>query len=106
MKFEKERNSLFVFPEGNINSNTVAQVESEIFGIAEKQTFKKLILDFSNVNYISSAGLRMVLKLKQQFDDVSIFVEKRFKSFIVECVFHLFIGDRFSILNAISNFFH
>ena len=72
MKFEKERNSLFVFPEGNINSSTVAQVESEIFEIVEKQTFQKLILDFSNVKYISSAGLRMVLKLKQQFDDVSI----------------------------------
>ena len=30
------------------------------------------MLDFSNVRYISSAGLRIVLKLKQKFQEVSV----------------------------------
>ena len=72
MKFEKVRNNLFIFPEGIIDSSNAAKVESEFFDIAKNETFKKLILDFSNVKYISSAGLRVILKLKQQFENISI----------------------------------
>ena len=72
MKFEKSRQTLIIYPEGEISSLTVQKVEEEIFDIAKKETFKKIILDFSNVTYISSAGLRLVLKLKQQYNEVSV----------------------------------
>lgn len=72
MKFEKIKNNLFLFPEGNIDSSGAPKLEKEIFELLEKENFKKLILDFSNVQYISSAGLRLVLKLKQQIGDISV----------------------------------
>ena len=73
MKFDKNRHNLIIFPKGRIDSSTAPNFEKEIFNIVEKNPdSKKLILDFSNVNYISSAGLRVILKLKQAFDNVSV----------------------------------
>ena len=73
MKFEHSRQTLIIFPKGKIDSTTAPTVEKEIFEIVEKNpTFKKLILDFSDVDYISSAGLRTILKTKQLHDDLSI----------------------------------
>ena len=72
MKFENSKHNLIIFPEGRIDSSTAPAFENEIFEIAKKEQFKKLILDFTNVTYISSAGLRAVLKIKQTFDTVSI----------------------------------
>ena len=72
MKFEKSNNNLIIFPNGKIDSSTALNVEKEIFDIAQKEPFEKLILDFSNVSYISSAGLRVILKTKQTFDNVSV----------------------------------
>lgn len=73
MKFEKSRQNLVIFPKGRIDSTTAQEVEKEIFDIAnENKGFKKLILDFSEVEYISSAGLRSILRAKQTFDNVSV----------------------------------
>ena len=72
MKFEKSNNNLILFPAGKIDSSTALNVEKEIFDIAQKESFEKLILDFSNVSYISSAGLRTILKTKQTFVNVSV----------------------------------
>ena len=72
MNFLKSRQNLIIFPEGKIDSSTAPNVEKDVFNIAEKEQFKKLILDFSNVSYISSAGLRVILKIKQTYDDLSV----------------------------------
>ena len=73
MKFEHSRQNLIIFPKGKIDSTTAPTVEKEIFEIVEKnQNFEKLILDFSEVDYISSAGLRTILKVKQAHDDLSV----------------------------------
>ena len=73
MKFEHSRQNLIIFPKGKIDSTTAPTVEKEIFEIVEKNlNFKKLILDFSEVDYISSAGLRTILKVKQAHDDLSV----------------------------------
>ena len=73
MKFDKSKQNLVVFPKGRIDSSTASDVEKEIFDIVEKNPgFKKLILDFSEVEYISSAGLRSILRIKQAHEDLSI----------------------------------
>ena len=72
MKFEFNNDILRIFLEGEINSYNADNVAKEIDEITAKQAFKKLVLDFSNVRYISSAGLRIVLKLKQKFQEVSV----------------------------------
>lgn len=63
---------LTIFLEGELNSTNADVVGEEIDQIISNSTFKSLVLDFDKVSYISSAGLRVVLKLKQRFDDLSI----------------------------------
>ena len=57
---------------GRIDSNNAAATEQELFAQlkgAEKQT---VILDAGELEYISSAGLRMILHLKQSHPDLRI----------------------------------
>ena len=72
MKTTLENNVLTVYLGGEINSYNADNIEKEIRETLEKQSFEKLVLDFSSVSYISSAGLRIVLKLKQQYNNFSI----------------------------------
>ena len=72
MRFTNENKVLRIFLEGEVNSYNADNVSKEIDEITTKESFDKLILDFSKVTYISSAGLRVVLRLKQQYKDFSI----------------------------------
>ena len=72
MRFELKEKVLTLFLEGELNSYNADNIEKEIDNILKEQTFDKLVLDFSRISYISSAGLRIVLKLKQKYKDVSI----------------------------------
>ena len=63
---------LTIFLEGELNSTNAEAVEKEIDQIISEKTFKSLVLDFEKVPYISSAGLRVVLKLKQRYNDFSV----------------------------------
>jgi stage II sporulation protein AA (anti-sigma F factor antagonist) len=71
MKLVTEKNGeiLVVCPEGQINSANAAGIEAELLGQVEKGE-RHVVIDFSGVDYISSAGLRVVLllakRLKQQ----------------------------------------
>ncbi len=59
---------------GEINSGNAEDVENKINDIIlnHKNEFNKLILDFNSVTYISSAGLRIILKLKKLYNNVSV----------------------------------
>ena len=72
MKTNLENNVLTLYLGGEINSYNAENIEKEIKDSVEKQKFEKLVLDFSSVTYISSAGLRIMLKLKQTYNDFSI----------------------------------
>ena len=72
MRFENKNNVLRIFLEGEVNSYNSENLGKEINEIVSKENFKRLDLDFSKVTYISSAGLRVILKLKQQFNDVEV----------------------------------
>ena len=72
MKTNLENNVLTLYLGGEINSYNAENIEKEIKDAVEKQKFEKLVLDFSSVTYISSAGLRIMLKLKQTYNDFSI----------------------------------
>ncbi len=57
---------------GRIDSNNAAEAEKEIFDIIEKSGAKSVVLDAENTEYISSAGLRIILKLKKTIADSKI----------------------------------
>ena len=68
VKFNKQDSTLTVVISGNIDTVTApeldAQLQENIPGI------KDLVLDFAAVDYISSAGLRVILMANQQMEDV------------------------------------
>ena len=72
MEFKLEKDVLTISLEGELNSVNSESIGEEIDKIIANQTFKSLVLDFDKVSYISSAGLRIILKLKQRYDDFSV----------------------------------
>ena len=46
--------------EGNLDTNTVAEGEKHLFGLVEEGK-SKILIDFGNLDFISSAGLRILL---------------------------------------------
>lgn len=72
MKFNLNGDLLTLYFEGELNSYNADEIEQEIDEIVNGKTFHKINLDFSALRYISSAGLRIILKLKQKFDEVYV----------------------------------
>lgn len=58
---EEKRNDIYIIkPDGPLNSNTYPKFE-KILTRAIEDRFKYMIIDFERVEYISSAGLRVIL---------------------------------------------
>ena len=72
MRFELTNNLLTLFFEGELNSYNSEYVEKEIDEVISSNHFQTLNLDFAKLQYISSAGLRIILKIKQKYDDSHI----------------------------------
>lgn len=67
-----ENNVLTIYPEGNIDTSNAEQVGAEFDEIRSKNPDGKLVLDLENLKYISSAGLRQILRLKKKESDFEI----------------------------------
>ncbi len=72
MEYKLEKDVLTISIEGELNSVNSESVGEEIDKIINDKTFKSLVLDFDKVSYISSAGLRIILRLKQRYNDFSV----------------------------------
>ncbi len=72
MRHVLENNKLTIYLEGELNSYNSEEVEKEIEEITKNSSFSSIVLDFKDLSYISSAGLRIVIRLKQLYDDTSI----------------------------------
>ena len=68
VKFNKQDSNLTVIISGNIDTVTApeldAKLQENIAGV------KDIVLDFAAVDYISSAGLRVILMTNQLMEDV------------------------------------
>lgn len=69
MKADFQKDSLTIFLEGRIDSNNAAETEAQITDLLSRnpETFK-VIIDAENLEYISSAGLRVLLKVRKQLN--------------------------------------
>ena len=68
MDFKLNGDTLTIYLEGEFNSYSAEPIENEIHKIIKANNFKKLVFDLEMLRYISSAGLRVFMKLKQQYD--------------------------------------
>ena len=69
--------TLTVELEGRIDTTNAADIDKELFELVDANNPRKVILDASKLEYISSVGLRVVLKLKKTVDDTAV-VNKSF----------------------------
>lgn len=53
---------LVLMPEGRLDSNTINAAETEMFAFLETGE-TRIVIDLSNLDYISSSGLRLVLMM-------------------------------------------
>ena len=68
VKFDKQDSLLTVVISGNIDTVTAPELDSKLQ--ENLSGIKNLILDFAAVDYISSAGLRVILMTNQLREDV------------------------------------
>ena len=57
---------------GRIDSNNAAEAEVAIMSAVEGKNNLKIVVDADKLEYISSAGLRVILHLKKTFDDIKL----------------------------------
>lgn len=71
--FALKNGELKILLPNNIDTTNAQQVEDSIGGILKEQTdFQSLVLDAQNLEYISSVGLRIILKLSQTYEDFHV----------------------------------
>lgn len=63
IKVEYNLNSANVKLEGRLDTNTAPNFEEEIMKVIDK--IEELVLDFEGLEYVSSAGLRVILKTQK-----------------------------------------
>ena len=72
MNYSRDNNKLTIGLEGRIDSGNAADIESEIIALMEEQNPAAVVLDAEKLDYISSAGLRIILRLRKNHPDLSI----------------------------------
>ena len=66
ISIEKENGVTVIIPEGRLDTTTAPELEKTIN--AEGDALKNLVLDFGGVDYISSAGLRVILTAQKKMN--------------------------------------
>ena len=72
MKHVLEQGTLTIFLEGELNSVTSDEAEKEIDAILGESDFDALAFDMERVTYVSSAGLRIFVRLMQRYQRLSL----------------------------------
>lgn len=72
MTFNISNGVLTVSIEGRIDSTNAPQTEADFFDILNSNPHESVVLDAENLSYISSAGLRVVLKVKKAENEFKI----------------------------------
>lgn len=65
MKFKSENNALIIFLEGRIDSASADAAGAEIEKIISENVHSDVIFDMDSLEYISSAGLRVILRTRK-----------------------------------------
>ena len=66
MKTRLSNNKLTIFLEGRIDTNNAAAAEAELMSAVRSAEGAEIVLDTEGLSYISSAGLRVLMKLRKQ----------------------------------------
>ena len=67
MKTQLDNGKLTIYLEGRIDSNSAPQAERELLAAVDGASGMEPVLDAENLEYISSAGLRVLMKLRKLY---------------------------------------
>ena len=67
-----DKDILYIALEGRVDASNAADAEKKVFEIKHANAGKHVVLDADNLEYISSAGLRVILKLRKEEADLAI----------------------------------
>ena len=67
-----DKNILYIALEGRIDASNAAIAEEQIFSIKRENEGKHTVVDADNLEYISSAGLRVILKMRKEEPKLAI----------------------------------
>ncbi|MCR5674578.1 MAG: anti-sigma factor antagonist [Lachnospiraceae bacterium] len=72
MDYKMEEGKLTVQMQGKIDSDSAPEFEKELFDVISKNPDLEPVLDAEKLEYISSAGLRVLMKLRKQRDKLDM----------------------------------
>ena len=64
--YRTDKEILYIAPEGRVDASNAAEVEKMIWDIKKENPGKHTVIDAENLEYLSSAGLRVILKLRKE----------------------------------------
>ena len=67
-----DKDILYIAVEGRVDASNAAEAEQKIFGIKNANADKHVVLDAEKLEYVSSAGLRVILKLRKEAPKLAI----------------------------------
>ena len=70
--YRTDKSILYIAIDGRIDAANAASAEEQIFAIKKENSGKHTVLDADNLEYISSAGLRIILKLRKEEPKLAI----------------------------------
>ena len=70
--FRLDKDILYIAIEGRIDASNAAEADEKIFKIKNNNPRKHIVLDADKLEYISSAGLRVILKLRKEEPKLAI----------------------------------
>ncbi len=70
--FRLDNDILYIAIEGRIDATNAAEAEEKIFNIKNENAGKHVVVDADKLVYISSAGLRVILKLRKEESKLAI----------------------------------
>lgn len=97
------KNTLIVYLEGRIDSTNAAETEKALMALIEKHGDKELVIDAQGLQYISSAGLRVLLKVRK-YKKTNLLIQN-----VSDEVFDIFsvtgFSDMFQIKRKMKTYF-
>lgn len=70
--YRVDNDILYIAIEGRIDASNASMAEEQIFNIKKENTGKHVVLDADKLEYISSAGLRVILRLRKEEPKLAI----------------------------------
>ena len=70
--YRLDKDILYIAIEGRIDASNAAAAEEKVFGIKKENPGKHVVVDADKLEYISSAGLRVILRLRKEEPKLAI----------------------------------